>query len=203
MPAPAVSNHWSCKRWVTVSIAACAAALLLACAHEPEEQSPEPFVKDVRLDVEATVEAVDPVTRTVSMRGPNGPASVVAGPEVRNFDQIRVGDKVQVTYYAGVAAQMTKKRSAEGEPVAETQTYTAPVGARPGAGVSNTVTTTVKIQSVDTSNNTVTFVSQDGFVKTLAVQSPEGEKFIRTLRPGDEVEVIYTEAVAIAVVPGA
>jgi hypothetical protein len=177
---------------------AAAAALLAACKTEP----PEPFAKDAKIDVQATVEAVDPVTRMVSLRGPNGPASVVAGPEVQNFDQIRVGDSVHVSYYAALAAQMKKTRGANGVPVEILDSYTAPPGARPGAGASSTIAMVVKIQSVDKSLNTVTFQRPDGTERTLPVESAEGQKFIRNLSPGDEVEVVYMEAVAIAVVPG-
>ena len=183
---------------VALPLTMAAATLLLGCAQEPAK----PFVKDVRIDVQARVDAVDPATRLVALHGPNGPAVVMAGPEVRNFNQIHVGDEVHITYYAGLAAQMTKKKGANGAPVEVTDTYMAAPGARPAAGVSNTITTIVKIQSVDTSFNTVTFKRPDGFERTLPVESDEGQKFIRTLSPGDEVEVVYTEAVAIAVVPG-
>ncbi len=47
----------------------------------------------------------------------------------------------------------------------------------------------------------MTFKRPDGFVRTIAVASPEGKKFIRTLKKGDMVDVSYTEALAISVVP--
>ncbi len=173
------------------------ALAVLACSHEP----PKPFVKDEMLHVSATVEAVDPASRMVSLRGPNGSASVVAGPEVHNFSQVKVGDTVQVAYYVGVAAQINKSGSTP-EPQESTATYTAPKGAKPAGAVGHTITTTVKIESVDTSFDTVTFKRADGFVRTLAVESPEGKKYIRTLKPGDVVDVMYSEAVAVEVVPG-
>ena len=177
---------------------AAATALLGGCQHK----APEPFAKDFKIDVQAKVEAVDPTTRMVSLRGPNGPASILAGPEIQNFSQIRVGDEVHVTYHSALAAKMVKKGSANGGPVEDDQVYTAPAGARPEARASSTTTTTVKIQSVDTTNNTVTFKRPDGFERTLDVLSADGQKFISSLHPGDEVEVTYTEAAAISVVPG-
>ena len=44
---------------------------------------------------------------------------------------------------------------------------------------------------------TVSFRGTDGMQPTLAVQTPAGRRFIRQLRKGDEVEVTFTEAVAI------
>lgn len=61
--------------------------------------------------------------------------------------------------------------------------------------------TTVTIDSVDTSSNTVTFKRSDGMTRTVAVQRPEGQEFIRGLRKGDQVEITYTEAVAMEVRP--
>jgi hypothetical protein len=61
--------------------------------------------------------------------------------------------------------------------------------------------TTVVIDSVDTKANTVTFTNSDGELKTVAVESPEGREFIKGLKKGDNVEVAYTEALAIEVKP--
>jgi hypothetical protein len=121
---------------------------------------------------------------------------------VQNFDQVRVGDKVTVAYYAGIAAQINKSGAPPPAGADATKTYTAPPGAKPGAGVGQAISTTVKIESVDTSFDTVTFKRQDGFTRTLAVESEDGKKFIRTLKPGDSVDVVYTEAVAVQVTPG-
>ena len=45
--------------------------------------------------VKARVDSIDKATRRIVLTGPEGRSmSVVAGPEVRNFDQIMVGDTV-------------------------------------------------------------------------------------------------------------
>ena len=72
----------------------------------------------------------------------------------------------------------------------------------PAAAIGQTITSTVVIESVDTSFDAVSFKRPDGLVRTIAVESPEGKKFIRTLKKGDKVDVEYTEALAISVVPG-
>lgn len=162
---------------------------------------PEPFAKDERLEVSATVQAVDPATRMITVEGPNGRSNIIAGPEVRNFDQIRVGDRVQVSYYAALATQMTKKRGANGVPIEIIDSYRAAPGERPAAGATNTISMTMKIEAVDKTAHTVTFKRPDGLVQTLPVESPEGRAFVSKLSPGDEVDVLYMEAVAIAVTP--
>jgi hypothetical protein len=47
----------------------------------------------------------------------------------------------------------------------------------------------------------VTFTRSDGASRTVAVESPEGREFIKGLKKGDNVEIAYTEAMAIEVKP--
>ena len=170
-------------------------AALAACAQEPAKS----LVTSDMHHVTATVAAIDLSTRMVALQNELGLATVEAGPEVRNLDKLHVGDRVIVTYFEGVAAEV-KKRGEGVRGVDESVTTALPApGDRPSGAIGHTVTTTVTIESVDTTANTVTFRRQDGLVRTVAVKKPESREFIRTLKQGDEVEVIYTEAVAVTV----
>ena len=160
----------------------------------------EPFLKQEVQEVSATVEAIDTENRLISLRGPAGTATILAGPDIVNFPQIHVGDQVKVKYTVAVAANITKSKATPTTTL-DTQAQTAPEGSKPSASVGATITTTVQIESVDTSFETVTFKRPDGFVRTIAPASPEGKKFIRTLKKGDMVDVSYTEALAISVEP--
>ena len=64
-----------------------------------------------------------------------------------------------------------------------------------------TLRSTVTIESVDTESKTVTFRNTDGMLRTAEIQTPEGQKFIKGLKKGDQVEIAYTEAFAIEVKP--
>ena len=48
---------------------------------------------------------------------------------------------------------------------------------------------------------TVAFKRPDGTVHIASVKSADGQKFLRTLKPGDNVDVTYTESVAVNVIP--
>src|SRR5262245_53897002 len=81
----------------------------VGCAAEP----PAPISREEKLDLTASVEAIDRDTRMVSLRGKEGrKVTVFAGPDVRNFDQIKVGDEVMVTFYAAIGAEVTKPEHA-------------------------------------------------------------------------------------------
>ena len=181
------------------AIAAFAVALLgAACAAPP----PQPVSRESLVQRTAIVESINLPSRLVTLRGEEGGGfTVVVDPAVRNLDQVKEGDKVVVSFYESLGAQVRKP--GEGVKGVETEVATAraPEGSRPGAGAGVTVRTTVTIDSVDTSFNTVTFTRSDGIQRIVAIQTPEGREFIRGLRQGDQVEITYTEAVAVEVRP--
>jgi hypothetical protein len=180
---------------------ALAVAILLGaigCASEP----PAPISREEKIELTATVEAIDRQTRMVSLRGAEGrKATVYAGPEVRNFDQINIGDEVAVTFYAAIGAEVTPPEQATAGVQREGAMLRAVEGARPAAAVTEVTTTTVVIDSVDKSMNTVSFRRQDGLLRVLAIEDPKAQAFIRELKRGDEVTVTYMEAVAVSVRP--
>src|SRR6476660_4742491 len=53
----------------------------------------------------ASIAAIDKGTRTITLKGPKGTAHVVAGPEVRNFDQLKVGDNVVTRFQRALSME--------------------------------------------------------------------------------------------------
>jgi hypothetical protein len=175
-----------------------ALALLAACASDP----PAPLQRESLREVEATVVSVDKTERMVGLRGPDGRVvSVKAGPEVRNFDQIQVGDRVVASFFEAIGFALHPEGPAEGSSV-DLLAGRAKPGEQPAAVLGAMVRTTVTIESVDSRTNTVTFRGEDGLVRAIPVQTEEGREFARRLRPGDRVGITYTEALAIRVDPG-
>lgn len=162
----------------------------------------KPLSRSESVELKATVETIDQATRTLVLKGESGDrAVVVAGPDVRNLAQVREGDTVLLTYTIGIAAAVKPRGTSASAPVEGVAVDRAGPGQRPSAAVGRTLVSTVKIDSVDTSFNTVTFTRADGITRTIAVEDPEARKFIRTLKAGDAVEIAYTEATAVSVQP--
>lgn len=196
---------WMLATLFSVASFSCAAA-------EPEKAPAKPAAaasskaqpsmqREELQEVSATVVSVDQATRMLELKGDDGStAAFQVGPEVKNFPQIRAGDKVVVSYYRGIAAELQPKGTPLSKKVdtIDLATSAAP-GTKPGAGVGTATTATVVIEKVDTKANTVSFMRPDGVSRTLPVKSPEGQEFIRKLKKGDQVEVLYAEAVAIEV----
>lgn len=175
-----------------------------ACASSPPPQPvapPAPTVVSTAQEAVGVVQSVNARTRQVAIRTPsNRVVTVVAGPEVQNLDRVRRGDRVRVRFEEAVAVQLTPRGTAI-DPEATVGAARSEPGDRPAGAVVATIRDTVRINSVDTANNTVTFTSSRGVRRTVAVRTPEMQAFIRTIRPGQRVNVAIAEATALSVEP--
>jgi hypothetical protein len=184
----------------SILAAGAAFALFSGCA---SPTPPAPLLIESAKRVEATVVAVQAEKRLVSLRGADGRTlTVEAGPSVRNFDQIRVGDRVIAIYQEAIGFALQSPDVAAAAPEAGLVVGRAAPGQRPAAAAGRFARTTVVIESVDPKSHTVTFKGQDGLARAVPVATPEGREFASRLRPGDRVDVTWEEAVAISVEPG-
>jgi len=171
-----------------------ALGLLFGC-----QSSSKPAMVEQIHEISATVTAVDVPGRLVTLKGPEGKLfTVEAGEEVRNLPQVQVGDRVVVSYYEAIAAELAKSGQ---QASASAEVTRAPLGARPGAGLAQQITDTVRIDALDLPTHTVSFTDSGGHSQTITVRDPKMQNFLKTLKVGDQVAVTYTEAVAIAVKP--
>jgi hypothetical protein len=175
-----------------------AAALIAAAVYTSAHAAPA--VTSQLSTMVATVQAVYPDKRSVTLLGPKGDQQTIfVGPDVK-LDKVHAGDKVTVSYYQGIAAQIAKGGAKVTDPAASDFAYKSQNGA-PGGGAGSSVTVTVKILGVDPGTNQVKFQQQDGSQHVITVKSPDMQKFIKTLKAGDVVDVTYTESVAVSVTP--
>ncbi len=126
---------------------------------------------------------------------------IKVAPEARNLAQVKVGDQVTVSYYESFTAQMRMHdKPNEGFHTAAGAS-TAAVGDKPGGAAAHSIASTVTIESIDLPGNQVTVRRADGEMATLPIRTDEGRKFVSTLKKGDVVDVMYTEAFAVDVTP--
>jgi hypothetical protein len=185
-----------------VGIVAVVATTLASAAVTQEKAGPtagaKPGVVVADLtELTATVDAVDYHKRLVTLTGPRGNTiTVKAGPQVKNLDQVKVGDLLVVQHYESVALFVRKS----GEPPAATEVAAvalAPKGQEPGGVAVDTVELTATVEAIDYAKRTVTLRGPEGKTKTLKVD-PSVEHFPQ-VKMGDEVVVRHTEALAISV----
>jgi hypothetical protein len=148
------------------------------------------------VQMNATITAIDPATREVTLKRPDGhEVTLVAGDEVRNFDQIKVGDQVSTQYVEALTLELKK---GGGQAVTRTEQIEgerAKPGERPSGGAGRTVRIVADVMAVDPSTQSVTLKGPHRTVD-LKVADPEQFKLIHV---GDQIEAIYTEAVALSV----
>jgi hypothetical protein len=150
--------------------------------------------------VEATakVVAINAATRTVTLKTADGHlADVFCGDEVKNFAQISVGDNVKVSYQEALTLELKKTRA----PLASSGTTSevrAEPGARPGGTVGREITVLADVVAVDPKKSTITLKGPAGNVVDLKVRNQDHFKVVKK---GDQVQAVYSEALAIAVTP--
>ena len=151
------------------------------------------------VEISAQVVGIDKATRTVTLKGPKGNVvDVVAGGEVRNFDQIKVGDLVVARYVEALTLELKKTKVAAGDVKVREEAAKAKPGEKPAAAGARQVTVVADVVAVDPVKSTITLKGPKGKELTLNVQNPEQFKVVKK---GDQVEATYTEALALSVEP--
>jgi hypothetical protein len=178
-----------------------AAIPLMITSCSTSSSSDQPIEGSVTLNTVTAVETIQAINaedRTVVLLHGDGSTSTYkCGPDVRNFDQIKVGDQVTATVAESVAIVLVK----DGIPPAAGTTSVmvrAPMGAKPAGRTVDTIGFTAKVTGIDSANRTVTLETPDGTNKTVAV-GPGVD--MAAINIGDTVGVKITRAIAIAVTP--
>jgi hypothetical protein len=146
----------------------------------------------------ATITAIDKATRDITLKGPQGnEVTVTAGPDVKNFDQMKVGDQVNAQYVEALTLELKK---GGGMAVARTEkagAAGAKAGEQPAGMVGRQVTIVADVVDVNPARQTVTLRGPQRTVE-LVVADPAQFKMISK---GDQVEAKYTQALALTVEP--
>ena len=155
----------------------------------------------VRITVVGEITAVDAAARTVSIKGPQGNIGDYAvDPSVRNLEQVKVGDRVQLDYRAAVGLALVKGGDGIREKVEGESVNTAQAGAKPGGAVLKTTTIVANVLSVDKKRKLVKLQGPEGRVVDVQVRDA---KLLKEVKANDQVVAKVTESVAINVKPAA
>jgi len=143
----------------------------------------------------ATVTAIDTAKRKLTLVFEGGAKTTYkAGPEVVNFPQIQVGDKVKATVTEEAAIYI-----GHGAPPSEmvgNSVALAPMGAKPGGIMVDTMQVTAKVTAVDAKARKVSLEFPDGTTKKVRVGK---QVDLAAVKPGDDVTVQVSEGIALAV----
>jgi len=189
-------------------LAACAA---LAVNLAQAQQAPAPKAMEAKavapgkaaaaqaVEVRAVVVGLDKATRTLDLKGPKGRVvSLQASDEVKNFDQIQLGDHVVVRYLRALTLELKKSGSQIMERTEKGDAAVAKPGERPAVAAARQVQVMANVIAVNPKTKTVTLKGPKGNVVDLVLEDP---KQVAKVKKGDQVEAVYTEAIAVSVEP--
>ena len=145
----------------------------------------------------ATVQAINVNERLVILADDAGNVQVVeASPEVKNFDQIALGDEVRIEFFESVALFLGSPADKPGE--SETQVmHTTAKGDKPGMVAVDVVEVIATVVEIDKENMKVKLKGADGNIVTVKVDP--SMRNLENLKVGDTIHARYTEALAISV----
>jgi len=144
----------------------------------------------------AKVTAIDAAKRMVTIEMDGKSKTITCGPEVKNFDQIKVGDLLKINFVEALAVSIQKAGSPAGG--AEFRTVTlSPKGSKPGVLVTDTILLQAKIVAVNAKKGILTITAPDGTTKTIKVAKHVKE--LKGLKKGDDIIVKATADLAVII----
>jgi hypothetical protein len=145
----------------------------------------------------ATVQKINKKTRDITFKNEAGNISVFNAPqEVRNFDQLKVGDVAIMTITTDADIQVTRGALETKTRVVKESLTKARLGAKPGVKFKKESVDQAKIVDVDYTTKSVTLESMHGMLTI----TPKNIDYFHTLRVGDIVDAISSKTVEINVV---
>ena len=160
-------------------------------------QTPGQVTKQQQVTATATITAIDPATRSVTIRDEGGVVDTfTVSPVVTRFDQLKVGDTIKATYYESLVFQVRKPGApapTSGEAAAAGRLKNAP-----GGIAGREVTGTVTVKAVDRTVPSITVVTDAGVTLTRKVADA---KNLEGVSPGDKIDITFTQGVMVSADP--
>ena len=166
---------------------------MIAQAKTDQEAAPKVMGARV-LTVRGTVEAIDKDKQTVTLKGPKRSLKLRVQDPTK-LDAIKVGDPVVGKYYEGLMIEVKKPGESTPGTSAQQAVVTSKAGETPAGAVAQQISVTATIVAIDKTAQTATIKGPDGNTVTVKARDP---KNLDKVKVGDNVEITYTEALAIS-----
>ncbi|MBB3266251.1 hypothetical protein FHW79_003889 [Azospirillum sp. OGB3] len=183
----------------------CGALLAAVTVPHPASAQGRPVLTNVipesaAVTLHAKITGIDADKRKVTLGGRSGtPVTVMAGPAVR-LEMLKVGDTVDAQFYRSVAFMVSQP----GTPVPEDEVQQAvarPVEAPGGIGVQVTRLSGLVV-GIDLGANSIDLVNPNGGeVYTVNVTDPARQARLPSLKVGDTITAVVSEALAVSIEP--
>ena len=141
------------------------------------------------------VETIDHGKRVVTIRTADGKFETIdVPPSAKRFDELKVGDKVSVTYNNSVSV----RPHPPGTPPIDTGSKASTMGqeARPGGETVVHRTVTATVETMDKSTSAITFVGPEGWKYSRHVVDPT---VFDKVKVGDQVDISWNTDLKVTV----
>ncbi|EIS3745437.1 hypothetical protein LO909_003211 [Aeromonas hydrophila] len=150
------------------------------------------------VSAQATVTAIDMASRKVSLKNAAGETfDIVAGEQVTNLANLKVGDVVALRYLQMLDLELLKGTAGVRKRIVEVAAGKAEAGEKPGAGIGKKVTLYGDVIAVDKGQQTITVKGVD---HTLVLKVHNPAQFA-LIAKGDQIKAVQTQAVGIGILP--
>jgi Cu/Ag efflux protein CusF len=147
--------------------------------------------------IQAVVEAIDHESRLVTLRRGDGSSiTFTPSPEVRNLDQVKVGDVLHAEYTQSVSIQVASVEGAAPGAGEIAGIARSEEGEMPGMVAVDTQMIVATVEAIDLEQNTYKLKFPDGSVNEYVAMNPENLKMAEV---GDVVVIEITETIAAIV----
>ncbi len=177
-----------------VAITVCIAAAMAAAG--VVGQVGEPVEASTTASLTATIVALDPTSRVVTLKSMDGTIDRLrAGSQVRRFDELRVGDQVTFRYQRSLALRIERPGGGAAQTTSDVVTAHG-TGERPGGTIATQITAAVHVEAVDAGAGSIEVRLPDGRIITSQV---ENANLLDGVHPGDDLVITYTEKLIVSV----
>jgi hypothetical protein len=153
---------------------------------------------DETVTATAKIKSVDAAKRTIALIDDDGnEATFDAGPEVRNFDQLKAGDTITATLKRRMTVYVRPNDGAAGNAAKDAYAAAigrAPKGAKPGALAAEDRQIVATVSAIDTTKRIATLKFSDGKTVDVPVRA---DVDLSRYKVGDQVIIRVTTALAV------
>ena len=172
-----------------------ALAVLVALPHAAAAQ--KPVTQTDAVEISSKIEAIDRSARLVTFMNDTATTETIyCPPEVKRFDELKVGDTVTFRYYESIAYAIRKPGQPSGAPAASDPTLTRGTGPKPSGTIAQQDRATVTVNAIELKVPSITVLTEDGRTVDFKV---DDKKQLDGVKAGDRVEITYTQALMITV----
>lgn len=173
------------------------ATTIVVAENEDAKMDRPSFSASQTMTISAIVEAIDHESRVVTLRKPDGEAlTFTAGDEVRNLDQVGVGDVLVAEYTESLSIDVMANDGLEADAAAASAMARTEKGDMPGFAAMDATVVTATVEEIDLQRNTFKLKSPDGTINEYVARNPDN---LRRAAVGDLVVTTVTESVVVTV----